>query len=121
MTTKFVDTTTPLSAANLNSIDRGGNVSANAGGGLSIDITSCWYVKAAAPAVVNYAGASAQAVTDNQTNYVYILGSSGALVINTTGFPASYSATPYIPLAVVTTSGGVITSITDRRFMAFLP
>ncbi len=123
MAAKFSDSApaTLLNAANFNSLDRGGNVSQNPGGGLSVDVSACRYVKAGAGAVVSYAGASAQAVTDNATNYVYILGSSGALTFSTSSYPASYSATPYIPLATVVCAGGVITSITDTRFMAWLP
>ncbi len=58
----------------------------------------------------NYAGASAQAVTDGATNYVQINPSTTALVINTIGFIDSY-----IPLAVVTAVAGDITSVADRR------
>ncbi len=56
-------------------------------------------------------GATAQAVVDNDTNYVY-LNSSAALVINITGFPAD--ATTYFPLAEVVAANGVLT-ITDKR------
>ncbi len=62
--------------------------------------------------VVAYAGASAQAVTNNATNYVQ-LDWNGTLLINTTGFLEGY-----VPLAEVVASGGDITSLTDRR--AFL-
>lgn len=121
MATRFSDTaSTALSAANLNSLDRGGNVSVNAAGGLSVDISACRIVKAASASTVDYAGASAQAVTDNTTNYVY-LDATGALVINTTGFPASYATTPFCPLATVVTSGGVCTSVTDKRPNFWLP
>lgn len=59
--------------------------------------------------VVAYAGASASAVTNNATNYVQI-DWNGTTLINTTGFLEGY-----VPLAEVVTSGGDITSITDRR------
>src|SRR3972149_5685700 len=42
-----------------------------------------------------YAGASAQALTDEATNYVYLT-AAAALTVNTTGFP-SPSATPHVP------------------------
>lgn len=57
----------------------------------------------------SYAGASAQAVTNNATNYVQLT-IAGALVINTTGFTDGN-----LPLAIVVASGGDITSITDAR------
>lgn len=62
-----------------------------------------------AASVVTYAGASAQAVTDAQTNYVQLT-IAGALVINTSGFTNGN-----LPLATVVASGGSITSIADKR------
>lgn len=59
--------------------------------------------------VVTFAGASAQAVVDASTNYVQIT-PAGSIVINQSSFVAGN-----IPLATVTTSGGDITSITDKR------
>lgn len=59
--------------------------------------------------VVTYAGAAASAVTNNATNYVQV-DWNGTTLINTTGFLEGY-----VPLAEVVTSGGDITSITDRR------
>lgn len=56
-----------------------------------------------------FAGATNQAVANNATNYVQ-LDSSGALVVNTTGF-----LTSNIPLATVVTSGGVVTAVNDFR------
>ena len=56
-----------------------------------------------------FAGASAQAVTDNATNYVQLT-IAGAVVINTTGFTDGN-----IPLAIVVASGADITGITDAR------
>ncbi|MCK4625737.1 MAG: hypothetical protein KAV00_10530 [Phycisphaerae bacterium] len=53
---------------------------------------------------VNYAGAAAQALTNNATNYIYLT-AAGVLAVNTTGFPTP-SATPHIPLATIVTSGG---------------
>jgi len=60
-------------------------------------------------AIVNYAGASAQAVAANQTNYIQLT-AAGSLVINTSGFVAGN-----MPLAEVVTNGTDITMITDRR------
>ncbi len=67
---------------------------------------------------VNYAGASAQALTNNQTNYIYLT-HTGTLTVNITGFPVP-SATAHIPLAEIATAAGTydITDIVDRRSMS---
>jgi len=71
---------------------------------------------------VNYAGATAQALTNNQTNYIYLT-AAGVLTVNTTGFPLP-SVTPHIPLATITTSAGEYSindgDIVDYRGRAFL-
>lgn len=59
-----------------------------------------------------FTGATGQTLTNNATNYVY-LDASNALQVSTSSFPAS--VTESFPLAEVVTSGGAITSITDRR------
>lgn len=59
-----------------------------------------------------YNGSTGNAVTDDDTNYVY-LNDSGVLQINTTGFPGS--ATPHARLATVIAVGGVITNVVDKR------
>ena len=64
---------------------------------------------------VPYAGASAQALTNNQTNYIYLT-AAAALTVNTTGFPDP-SAAPHVPLASVVTAAGTydVNDITDYR------
>lgn len=57
-----------------------------------------------------YAGVLGQAVTDDDTNYVY-LKVDGTLVVNTTGFPAEN----HIRLARVVTQDGLIRDIIDER------
>lgn len=66
-------------------------------------------------AAVNYAGASAQALTNNDTNYVYLT-AAGVLTVNTTGFPTP-STTPHVPLATIVTAAGTydVDDITDYR------
>lgn len=61
-----------------------------------------------------FAGATGQAVNDDDTSYVYI-DSSNALQIVTdaTGWPAD--ASTFVPLAEVTAASGDITAIVDRR------
>jgi len=63
----------------------------------------------------NYAGAAAEALTNNQTNYVYLT-AAGVLTVNTTGFPDP-SATPHLPLATIVTAAGTYdhADITDYR------
>lgn len=58
-------------------------------------------------------------LTDNATNYVFInTGEGGSISANTSGFSPSDTV---IPLALVITSGGGITSITDKRVFLSLP
>lgn len=59
-----------------------------------------------------YAGVLAQAVTDNDTSYVY-LSEAGALVVNTTGFPTA----THIPLARVVAANGEIVAINEERVL----
>lgn len=59
---------------------------------------------------VRYAGNSGIAVADGATNYVFF--GSGGLTVRTSAFPTDES---FIPLATVVTSGGAVTTITDRR------
>ena len=65
----------------------------------------------------SYAGAAAQALTNNTTNYIYLT-AAAALTINATGFPSS----PHVPLATILTASGVYahTDITDYRGEAAL-
>jgi len=65
----------------------------------------------------SYAGAAAQALTNNATNYIYLL-ADGTLTVSTVGFPAQ----PHVPLATIVTSGGSYsaTDITDCRGAAFI-
>jgi len=52
----------------------------------------------------DYAGAAAQALTNNATNYIYLT-AAGTLSVNTSGFPPA-GTTPHVPLAAIVTSGG---------------
>jgi hypothetical protein len=62
--------------------------------------------------IATYAGSSSQAVTTATTNYVYLdLPSSGALTVNTSGFPT----TAHVRLAKVVAGATTITSISDQR------
>jgi len=71
---------------------------------------------------VDYAGATGQSLTNNQTNYIYLT-ADGTLTVNTTGFPVP-SVTPHIPLATITTSAGNYSTcdgdLVDYRGRAFL-
>ena len=62
-----------------------------------------------------YAGATAQALTDDATNYVYI-SAAGTLTKNTTGFPLP-SATPHVPLASIVCASGAyaLADVVDYR------
>jgi hypothetical protein len=68
--------------------------------------------KVQAGTITTYSGASSQAMTASSTNYVFLdLTNSGALTVNTTGFPS----TAHIRLAFVVAGSSTITSITDAR------
>ncbi|MDA1208405.1 MAG: hypothetical protein O2904_00025 [bacterium] len=58
----------------------------------------------------NFAGSSAVVISDEATNYVFL--GSGGLSIYTSGYPTDESI---IRLADVVTTGGSISSVTDRR------
>lgn len=65
--------------------------------------------------LVSYDGSSGNTLEDDKTNIYVYLDSSGNLVTNEyNGFP-EMATTPHIRLAVVSTSNGDITSITDSR------
>lgn len=76
-------------------------------GGLDIDVAA-WSGEIAGIQVA-YAGDTGVTLSDNNTNYVE-LGSDGVLYTNTTGFTFNRKR-----LAIVVTSGGDITSLTDAR------
>jgi len=62
--------------------------------------------------VGTHAGINSTTLTASATNYLYLdLTSSGALTVNTTGFPT----TAHIRLATALAGGTTITSITDAR------
>ncbi len=75
---------------------------------------------------VNYAEVLAQALTNNQTNYIYLT-AAGVLTVNTTGFPTP-SVTAHIPLATILTDAGTYDGrdlseggdITDYRGRMFI-
>jgi hypothetical protein len=69
---------------------------------------------------VSFEGASAQSLTDNATNYVYLT-ADGTLTVSTSGFPAA-SAVPHVPLATIVTADGEYAHehVTDYRGRAFV-
>jgi hypothetical protein len=78
---------------------------------LNIAVAAGNYVKQDGT-IVTYAGAASTAVTASATNYLYLdLTASGALTVNTSGFPS----TAHVRLAVVVAGGSAITSVTDAR------
>ncbi len=65
--------------------------------------------------LISYAGSSGNTLADDKPSIYIYLDSSGSLVTNEyTGFP-NMTTTPHVRLAQVSTSGGDIDSITDRR------
>lgn len=87
-------------------------------GALNVGVHPGFYRKSDATDVT-YAGTTAFALTDDATNYLYILHSTGALTKSTVGWPAD--PTTYTPIAIfVTASGDISTSErdADRRDLA---
>jgi hypothetical protein len=71
--------------------------------------------------LIQYAGSSGNVLADNKSNiYVYI-NASGNLVINEYSQFPTMSTTPHLRLAIITTSGGDVTSITDARCNYYVP
>lgn len=107
--TRFIDNTTDLDAAAMNTLDGGLNVYHSPNGGLNFRLTAgtVWLSgKRTEVAAV----ASDQAVSPSSTTYVFLDG-DGSLTTNTTGFPT----TTHLPLAEITSDGSTITAIADRR------
>ena len=82
-------------------------------GGLDIGVKAgtFWY----GTTLVNYAGSSGNTLADDKANIYLYLDSTGNLVIDEYSAFPDMVATPHIRLAVVRTSAGDITSITDCR------
>jgi len=104
---------------------RAGDLRVYKDGDLTFGVRAGMYLNA--DAAVSYAGAAAQALTDDATNYLYLT-ADGTLTKNTTGFPVP-SVTPHIRLATIATgsaSGAGVsgeyayTDITDKRKPGFL-
>ena len=76
-------------------------------GALKFGVRAGRYMNAAT--AVSYAGAADQALTNNQTNYIYLT-AAGALTINTSGFPAA--SVPHLPLATIATGTASVAGTT---------
>ncbi len=83
---------------------------ASSGGGLNLNVTGGNYRINGAQ--TDYAGGNAT-LANNATSYVFL--GSGGLKAQTNSFPTDES---YIPVAQVTTAGGVITAIDDKRVVS---
>ncbi len=83
------------------------------GGGLNIGVKAgkFWL----GTTLIDYAGSVGNTLADNQVGIYVYLDAQGNLVANEySGFP-SMATTPHVRLAIVSTSGGDITSIADCR------
>ena len=65
--------------------------------------------------LVSYAGSSGNMLADDKPNIYIYLNASGTLVTDEYGGFPDMATTPHVRLAQVSTSGGDISSITDRR------
>ncbi|MBU1259993.1 MAG: hypothetical protein KKE31_01495 [Planctomycetes bacterium] len=71
--------------------------------------------------LVEYSGSSGNTLADDKSNIYIYLDANGNLVTDEySGFP-DMATTPHLRLAIVTTSGGDITSITDARCNFYVP
>jgi len=89
----------------------------NCNSGLAVGVNPCVY-KDSGGTARSYAGVATTNVTDNATNYIYLVGTTAVLTMSTSSFPATEST--YLPLAIVVASSGAITSVTDYRNYARL-
>jgi hypothetical protein len=82
-------------------------------GGLNIGVKSgkFWL----GTTLIEYGGSSSNRLADGKSSIYVYLNSQGNLVTNEySGFP-NMQTTPHLRLAIITTSGGDITAITDAR------
>ena len=88
-------------------------------GGLNIGVKSgkFWL----GTTLVEYAGSSGNTLADDKSNIYVYLNSSGVLVVNEYSQFPTMSTTPHLRLAIITTSGGDITSIIDARCDYYVP
>jgi hypothetical protein len=82
-------------------------------GGLNIGVKSGKFWRGME--LVTYAGASSHALADDKDAIFIYLDAEGTLVADEYGDFPSMASEPHVRLAVVSTSGGDILSITDRR------
>lgn len=83
------------------------------GSGLEVDIAEGNYTIGGVTGY--FAGATGESVADDDTNYIQ-LNDTGSIIVNQTGFDFDK-----LPLAIVTTVSGVITSIQDSRSLFSFP
>lgn len=96
-----------INGINLTTLAGNAPLKVSSGAGLNITINAGSYRLNGS--VTNYGGSSTT-VSNNASNYVFF--GSGGLAVSTIGFPSDESV---IRLAQVVTSGGAITSVSDRR------
>ena len=102
----------------LDAARRAGDLRVYKDGDLTFGVRAGLFMDGDAP--VEYAGAATQALTANQTNYIYLT-ADGTLTVNITGFPDP-SETPHVPLATIVAgaSSYALSDLTDYRGRAFL-
>ncbi|HBG27489.1 MAG: hypothetical protein A2Y10_02850 [Planctomycetes bacterium GWF2_41_51] len=71
--------------------------------------------------LVEYSGSSGNTLADDRSNIYVYLDAAGNLIINEYSQFPNMETTPHLRLAIVTTSGGDITSITDARCSFYVP
>lgn len=88
-------------------------------GGLDIGVKSgkFWV----GTAMVEYGGSSGNRLADDKANIYVYLDASGNLVTNEYSQFPDMASTPHLRLAILTTNGGDITSITDARCNFYVP
>lgn len=88
-------------------------------GGLDIGVKSgkFWF----GTTLVEYSGSSCNTLADDKSNIYIYLDEQGNLIINEYSQFPNMETNPHLRLAIITTSGGNITLITDARCNFYVP
>lgn len=99
-----------LTAANVNTLDKGGNVFSEGAGLLTVAVSEVRYISTLGS--FDFGGAAGVAIPPSTLNVaVYLTIPGNVLTVNPGGFPAG----EHLPLAEVDTSGTEVIAIRDRR------
>jgi hypothetical protein len=92
---------------------RGSDLRVYSEGGLDVGVKAGKFFNGAN--LVSYAGSAGNTLADNKANIYLYLDSAGLLVTTEYSDWPDMSESPHLRLAIITTSGGEVTSISDAR------